>query len=282
MLTVESSMRNVLPINMIGLAMGLHVRCGIEDNLWNQSRTGEDDHGAADRAAGAHLARVRPRGRHRQGSARDLQDRRVLRHRRGDAGRQRLRAQPPRAASRVTCARRREACRCTLAFRPSSSSPGCATTSRSTGRPCSPSDLPQPARRCAACRRWAATTSTAPTRVAAIEREAQAIDGPLVIVAHSGGVHHARALGRGRRTRARRARRAAGHAARLRAADARGLSDARGAARRRLAAGAAPAAAVPQHRRRQPQRPARPLRARRRSWRATGAAASSTSAKSAT
>jgi uncharacterized protein (DUF849 family) len=39
MLTVESSMRNVLPINMMGLAMGLHVRCGIEDNLWNQSRT---------------------------------------------------------------------------------------------------------------------------------------------------------------------------------------------------------------------------------------------------
>jgi uncharacterized protein (DUF849 family) len=39
MLTVESSMRNVLPINMMGIAMGLHVRCGIEDNLWNQSRT---------------------------------------------------------------------------------------------------------------------------------------------------------------------------------------------------------------------------------------------------
>jgi uncharacterized protein (DUF849 family) len=39
MLTVESSMRNVLPINMIGMAMGMHVRCGIEDNLWNQSRT---------------------------------------------------------------------------------------------------------------------------------------------------------------------------------------------------------------------------------------------------
>jgi hypothetical protein len=38
---VESSMRNVLPINMMGLAMGLHVRCGIEDNLWNQSRTGK-------------------------------------------------------------------------------------------------------------------------------------------------------------------------------------------------------------------------------------------------
>lgn len=40
MLTVESSMRNVLPINMMGMAMGLHVRCGIEDNIWNQSRTG--------------------------------------------------------------------------------------------------------------------------------------------------------------------------------------------------------------------------------------------------
>jgi len=39
MLTVESSMRNVLPINMVGMALGLHVRCGIEDNLWNQSRT---------------------------------------------------------------------------------------------------------------------------------------------------------------------------------------------------------------------------------------------------
>jgi uncharacterized protein (DUF849 family) len=39
MLTVESSMRNVLPINMIGIALGLHVRCGIEDNLWTQDRS---------------------------------------------------------------------------------------------------------------------------------------------------------------------------------------------------------------------------------------------------
>src|SRR6201993_1413905 len=37
-LTVESSMRNVLPVNMMGIAMGLHVRCGIEDNLWTQDR----------------------------------------------------------------------------------------------------------------------------------------------------------------------------------------------------------------------------------------------------
>lgn len=37
--TVESTVLNVLPINMMGIALGLHVRCGIEDNLWNQQRT---------------------------------------------------------------------------------------------------------------------------------------------------------------------------------------------------------------------------------------------------
>jgi uncharacterized protein (DUF849 family) len=37
-LTVESSMLNTLPVNMIGIALGLHVRCGIEDNLWTQDR----------------------------------------------------------------------------------------------------------------------------------------------------------------------------------------------------------------------------------------------------
>jgi uncharacterized protein (DUF849 family) len=37
-LTLESSMLNVLPINMMAIAMGLHVRCGIEDNLWAQDR----------------------------------------------------------------------------------------------------------------------------------------------------------------------------------------------------------------------------------------------------
>ncbi|CAE6958778.1 3-keto-5-aminohexanoate cleavage enzyme [Paraburkholderia domus] len=38
-LTVESSVRNVLPVNMMGIALGLHVRCGTEDCLWNQTRT---------------------------------------------------------------------------------------------------------------------------------------------------------------------------------------------------------------------------------------------------
>jgi len=38
MLTLESSMRNVLPVNMMAIALGLHVRCGIEDNIWTQDR----------------------------------------------------------------------------------------------------------------------------------------------------------------------------------------------------------------------------------------------------
>ncbi|MDD5295718.1 MAG: 3-keto-5-aminohexanoate cleavage protein [Rhodocyclaceae bacterium] len=37
-LTVETSMLNTLPLNMMGMAMGLHVRCGIEDNIWSQKR----------------------------------------------------------------------------------------------------------------------------------------------------------------------------------------------------------------------------------------------------
>ncbi|HET7403057.1 MAG TPA: 3-keto-5-aminohexanoate cleavage protein [Usitatibacter sp.] len=37
-LTLESSMLNVLPVNMMAIAMGMHVRCGIEDNIWTQDR----------------------------------------------------------------------------------------------------------------------------------------------------------------------------------------------------------------------------------------------------
>jgi uncharacterized protein (DUF849 family) len=40
-LTLESSMLNVLPVNMMAIAMGLHVRCGIEDNIWTQRRDGK-------------------------------------------------------------------------------------------------------------------------------------------------------------------------------------------------------------------------------------------------
>ena len=38
-LTIEGLMRNVLPLNTMAIAMGLHVRVGIEDNLW--ARKGE-------------------------------------------------------------------------------------------------------------------------------------------------------------------------------------------------------------------------------------------------
>ena len=37
-LTLETSMLNVMPLNMMAIAMGLHVRCGIEDNIWTQDR----------------------------------------------------------------------------------------------------------------------------------------------------------------------------------------------------------------------------------------------------
>jgi uncharacterized protein (DUF849 family) len=40
-LTFESLMLNVLPINTMAIALGLHVRCGIEDNLWTQDRKGK-------------------------------------------------------------------------------------------------------------------------------------------------------------------------------------------------------------------------------------------------
>ena len=35
-LTVEGIMRHVYPLCTMGIAMGLHVRCGIEDNLWGR------------------------------------------------------------------------------------------------------------------------------------------------------------------------------------------------------------------------------------------------------
>jgi len=35
-LTIESIMRNVIPMNTIAIALGLHVRVGIEDNLWRR------------------------------------------------------------------------------------------------------------------------------------------------------------------------------------------------------------------------------------------------------
>lgn len=39
-LTFEGQMNNVLPLNMMAIALGLHVRCGIEDTLWRPDRSG--------------------------------------------------------------------------------------------------------------------------------------------------------------------------------------------------------------------------------------------------
>ena len=212
----------------------------------------QDDDGAADRAAGAHLARVRPRGRHRQGSARDLQDRRLLRHRRRDAGRQRLRAQPPRAASRASCARPPEGTWTARAHRPDRPR-ACATRRAALADPARPASW----RACAACRRWAARTWTAPRAWLPSSARRRRSTGPSDIVAHSGGcimVAHWAAQTR-----------RAVHGALLATPPdfdqpmPEGYPTLAALARRRLAAGAARAPAVPQHRRRQPQRPAGPF-----------------------
>ncbi|RAR62423.1 uncharacterized protein (DUF849 family) [Paraburkholderia unamae] len=38
-LTFEAQMNNVLPLNMIAIALGQHVRCGIEDTIWTPDRS---------------------------------------------------------------------------------------------------------------------------------------------------------------------------------------------------------------------------------------------------
>lgn len=38
-LTFEAQMNNVLPLNMMAIALGQHVRCGIEDTIWTPDRS---------------------------------------------------------------------------------------------------------------------------------------------------------------------------------------------------------------------------------------------------
>ena len=93
-------MRNVLPINTMAIALGLHPRCGNEDTLWGQ--LGEKLHLRRRRPpAGPHRRRARPRGRHRQGSPRHLPARRVLGQRRRGPGQARLPAQPQARPARL-------------------------------------------------------------------------------------------------------------------------------------------------------------------------------------
>ena len=168
MLTVESSMRNVLPINMMGMAMGLHVRCGIEDNLWNQSRTDEDDHRAADRAAGAHRrassAARWPAARKRARSARSACSTTRWKRRWPPTASPRT----PRADSRASCARRPEVEPPTS--RPSSSSRAARRTSPQHWQTL----LEAPARRRARRRQRAAHGSRGPELRRASRRRSSA------------------------------------------------------------------------------------------------------------
>ena len=90
-LTLETSMLNVLPLNMMAIAMGLHVRCGIEDNLWTQDRKAKMS-SVRQVEQLVRISRVWSRHRFGQGSPPDLPDRRVLCERRRDPA-QRLRAE---------------------------------------------------------------------------------------------------------------------------------------------------------------------------------------------
>ena len=58
-----ASMRNVLPINMMAIAMGLHVALRHRGQPLDPGPQAQDELGPADRAARAHRARIRPRGR---------------------------------------------------------------------------------------------------------------------------------------------------------------------------------------------------------------------------
>ena len=103
-LTLESIMRNVLPINTMAIALGLHPRCGNEDTLWG--KLGEKCTSAdAVRQLVRHRRRARPRGRHRQGSPRHLPARRVLGQRRRGPGQARLPAQPQARPARLPAPR---------------------------------------------------------------------------------------------------------------------------------------------------------------------------------
>ena len=202
---------------MMAIAMGLHVRCGIEDNLWNQARTAKmspcsrSSSWCASRASSAATSPPARKAReiYRIGEFYDTADETLAA--------QRLRAEPQGPAARPAQGGRvmRDHVRATVLI-----VPGCATTSPSTGRRCSARCARRAA--CAPCRRWAARTSTAPRaapRSSARRRRSRAA-GRRRAQRRRG---HARALGAADPPPG--PRRAAGDAARLRAADARGLPD---------------------------------------------------------
>ncbi|MCK7576849.1 MAG: 3-keto-5-aminohexanoate cleavage protein [Chromatiales bacterium] len=63
-------MRNVLPLNTMAIAMGLHVRVRHRGQPVGQTQGPTMSSRAAGRAAGAHRPRAAPRGGHRRAGAR--------------------------------------------------------------------------------------------------------------------------------------------------------------------------------------------------------------------
>ena len=102
-LTIESIMRSTLPMNTIAIALGLHVRVGIEDNLWprKQRITSVQQVEQLVRIAGE-LGRDIASGEEAH-----LPHRRVLRGCRRDPGPPRDGIQPAAPVSAASCCARR-------------------------------------------------------------------------------------------------------------------------------------------------------------------------------
>ena len=276
-------MLNVLPLNMMAIAMGLHVRCGIEDNIWTQDRKAKmgtvkqiEQLVRISREFGREVANGKEaRQIYRIGEFYKSADETLAKN--GFApNRQPAPARLP--AARLS-ARRDSSQR--VSQPPSSSCRGCATTSRSTGRPCSKRACARPAGRCAS--------------VPPMGRE------DLDCAARVRG-HRARGAGHRRADRDRRAQRRLHHAGPLGAADAARRCTARCWPRRRTSSGrcpratrrwtrCAPAAGCRCRARGCPSRASSPasrndplarLRARRRTGARLGQPTSSTSARSGT
>ena len=99
-LTVEGLMRNNLPMGAMAIAMGLHVRCGIEDTLWGRKGERATSVQQVDRMV--KLARMLYRDvATGEEAKRILSHRRVLQGRRRDFGEARHGAQS--AAGRARC-----------------------------------------------------------------------------------------------------------------------------------------------------------------------------------
>ena len=105
MLTLESSMLNTLPVNMMAIAMGLHVRCGIEDNLWTQDRKAK----MSSVKQVEQLVRISREFGREVATGKEAREickiGDVLRQHRRDAGAQRFRAEPQSRSARGVAAR---------------------------------------------------------------------------------------------------------------------------------------------------------------------------------